>query len=160
MDAFIVWCGFFGAWLLVAGPVYQAALELGEQELMRAGIERVSAGLRDTVAPVSAWWWLFPPVLYLKHRRREAAQRELLLSHLTPEQTRQMLAFMNKAAGWWLVGLGGLLIAAKETGELVDFYEWPGWTFAALAVVMALLALANAGLRMQRTRQLIQPRLV
>ncbi len=28
MEHLIAWAGFLGAWLLVAGPVYQAALEL------------------------------------------------------------------------------------------------------------------------------------
>jgi hypothetical protein len=43
----IAWCGFFGAWFLVAGPVYQAALELEEE-----GLER------DTFAPRSPGWWV------------------------------------------------------------------------------------------------------
>ena len=29
MEYLIAWCGFFGAWLLVAGPISQAAQELG-----------------------------------------------------------------------------------------------------------------------------------
>jgi hypothetical protein len=31
VDGVIAWCGFVGAWLLVAGPIYQAALELPER---------------------------------------------------------------------------------------------------------------------------------
>jgi hypothetical protein len=27
VDELVAWCGFFGAWFLVAGPIYQAALE-------------------------------------------------------------------------------------------------------------------------------------
>ena len=35
MEALIAWCGFAGAWLLFGGPVYQAALELQEQDIER-----------------------------------------------------------------------------------------------------------------------------
>jgi hypothetical protein len=30
MDLIAVWCGFVGAWVLVAGPLYQGAVELSE----------------------------------------------------------------------------------------------------------------------------------
>ena len=43
MHELILWSGFFGAWLLVAGPLYQAALELSEEDISRddmAGVER------------------------------------------------------------------------------------------------------------------------
>ena len=55
MHELILWSGFFGAWLLVAGPLYQAALELGEQNISRedmAGVQR-----NEPEARPSGWWW-------------------------------------------------------------------------------------------------------
>jgi hypothetical protein len=31
VETLIAWCGFLGAWLLFAGPIFQAALELQEE---------------------------------------------------------------------------------------------------------------------------------
>jgi hypothetical protein len=35
MNQVIAWAGFLGAWLLVAGPLYQGALELREEDVDR-----------------------------------------------------------------------------------------------------------------------------
>ena len=40
MHGAILWCGFVGAWLLVAEPVYQAALELDAEEVARDALEK------------------------------------------------------------------------------------------------------------------------
>jgi hypothetical protein len=45
MDQVIAWAGFLGAWLLVAGPLYQGALELSAEEVDREGMEASLAGL-------------------------------------------------------------------------------------------------------------------
>ena len=37
MNQVIAWAGFLGAWLLVAGPLYQGAIELREEEVDREG---------------------------------------------------------------------------------------------------------------------------
>ena len=45
MDEVIAWATFAGAWLLVAGPLYQGSVELGELDFDREGIRgRVAAG--------------------------------------------------------------------------------------------------------------------
>jgi hypothetical protein len=163
MDVFIAWCAFLGAWLLVAGPVYQAAVELGQQDRERRDVAQVvqdyEHGSPDgTPPPVSGWWWLLPPVLYVKHRQRDKVVRDLMMSQLTTEQTQLVVEYMHKASGWMLVGLGGLLIAAKETWELHERYEWQPWVFWLLVVVMAVLCLANAGFRMRRSQSIVERR--
>ena len=45
MEQFIAWCAFLGAWLLFAGPVLQAALELREQQLSREEFESANASV-------------------------------------------------------------------------------------------------------------------
>ena len=73
MHELIAWCGFFGAWLLVAGPFHQAALELSDERYDEEQMEQLR---RDTPSHrVSRWWWLIPPVWYSKQRRRAQQHR-------------------------------------------------------------------------------------
>ncbi len=53
MHALIAWAGFLGAWLLFAGPIYQAARELTDQQLDRDEIEKLrkSSGSVDFSSP-------------------------------------------------------------------------------------------------------------
>jgi hypothetical protein len=145
----ILWAGFLGAWLLVAGPVWQAVVELGNEEFER---ERFTSAV-DSVPPpqrVSSWWWLLPPLrLYLSSRSNTRFQHQVLLS-LPDEDYDAFSSFMAKARGWMLVGLGGLLILSKETWDLVEGREWDTWVFWALFLGMALLAAANAAYQSAR----------
>ena len=43
MDEVIAWATFAGAWLLVAGPLYQGSVELGELDFDREGVEGIKA---------------------------------------------------------------------------------------------------------------------
>jgi hypothetical protein len=45
MDQVMAWAGFLGAWLLVAGPLYQGALELLEEDVDREGMQASIADL-------------------------------------------------------------------------------------------------------------------
>ena len=143
MHELILWAGFLGAWLLVAGPVWQAVTELAEEEFER---ERFHDVMHDVPPPdpVSYWWWLLPPVhLYLSRRSKERFQNQVLLA-LPDEDYAALNSFMAKARGWMFVGTGGLLILSKETWELVEGHEWDTWIFWVLFVGMALLAVGNA----------------
>src|SRR5262245_46427725 len=75
MDQVIDWAGFLGAWLLVAGPLYQGALELREEDVDREGLEASKARVPRPESP-SPWWWLLPPVFYLIRRNRSRAYRQ------------------------------------------------------------------------------------
>jgi hypothetical protein len=61
MEHLVEWAGFFGAWLLFAGPLYQANLELRAEDIE---VDRIRAAAKEAPAPeeVSKWWWLVPPV--------------------------------------------------------------------------------------------------
>ena len=48
MHEAVYWVGFIGAWFLFAGPVYQSALELREEEDARLSMQRV---LENTQPP-------------------------------------------------------------------------------------------------------------
>jgi hypothetical protein len=152
MEVVVVALGALGAWLLVAGPVFQAALELREQELDHDAFDEALSAV-DPPRRLSAWWWLLPPVAYFLQRQRTQVHRNAVMKALNPEQLEQTLTFLNKAGGWLLVGLGAFFIAVKETWELVELLHWPDWVFWVLIVVMTLLAIGNTVARMIRTEQ-------
>lgn len=153
MHTAALWFGFFGAWLLVAGPINQAALELQSEDIEFDRIRATTAGV--TRPPkVSVWWWLLPPVHFvLSHRRRDEYNRAILRS-MSDEDFAAMTSFRSKATGWLLVGAGGLLIAAKETYELIEGLELSLWLWAILVVSMFALSAAYTIVQTGRARQL------
>jgi hypothetical protein len=146
VDTLAIWCGFLGAWLLVAGPVYQAVLELRAERIESDRLRRAAHEVTPP-SPVSPWWWLLPPVKLVLERRRRERHQDLVVSHLSDEDYEALRSFINKATGWLLVGSGGLLIAAKETFELVEHEEWPTAAFWVLVVAMTGLAVGHASAR-------------
>jgi hypothetical protein len=154
VDGVIAWSGFLGAWLLVAGPVYQAYLELKEQEFERERFTAAGTGVPEPPR-VSGWWWLLPPVKYLLERRRSAKWRDAMLAALPHDELENLVNFLNKARGWLYVGLGGFLIATKETWELHEHYEWPQYAFWLLMLGMALLAVTNLAVMAHRSRSVL-----
>ncbi|WP_232668184.1 hypothetical protein [Pseudonocardia sp. TRM90224] len=158
MGTAIVWSGFFGSWLLVAGPIFQAALELQQEDVQRDQIVAAGTAAKDHHPPVSPWWWLLPPVAYWLRRRRSRRFRREVLQTLTAEQRAGLIGFVNKATGWFFVAGGAALIALKETWELVEHEHWPHVIFWVLIVVMALLSFGNTAVRMGLTRQVVGAR--
>ena len=154
MELLIDWGGFIGAWLLVIGSIYQAALELDEQDLevdrIRATGEKV-----PHVSPTSVWWWLLPPVKLFLERRRRNQYRRAYFAALDPVDIKAMIDFMNKAIGWLLVALGGFLLACKETFELLLHYGESLTLFVIIVIGMALLALAHTIVRVKLTKRAI-----
>jgi hypothetical protein len=147
----ILWCGFFGAWLLVASPVYQAVLELQAENIESDRLRNLR-----TVVPEPAGtspWWLLPPVYYVLERRRMTRHRQAIMDSLTDEDYESLTNYMNKATGWLFVGVGGLLIAAKETYELVHGLEWSLVIFWLLVLVMISASIGNAVARQSHTER-------
>jgi len=156
LDYLISMCGFVGGWLLVAGPVWQAFVELREQELDREAIE--AAKTASEVAPrFSPWWWLLPPVAYVMEFRRGRANRRAFSEALPPEARKQTVDFLNKANGWVVVALGAYLFAIKETYELIELIHFPIWVFWVAIVVLPILALVNAALRIVASKGMLDP---
>ncbi|MEP9384008.1 hypothetical protein [Nocardioides sp. KR10-350] len=157
MHELILWCGFAGAWLLVAGPVYQAVLELRDEDIERDRIAAVAAEV-GRPEPVSPWWWLIPPAAYFISKSRSDRMRREMVARLSDEDFEAFLGFVNKAAAWLMVGCGGFLIAAKETWELVEGMEWETWLFWVLLVVMAGVSVGHAAARSGREQQMVAAR--
>jgi hypothetical protein len=154
MNAVMAWCAFAGSWLLFAGPVYQASLELQEEGLERERIEQVTAGVPKP-APISGWWWLLPPVRFELGRRRSAEYRRRTMAAIGPEDMADLVRYLNKALGWLLVGLGGLLLAINETWEIRERYDWPIAVFAVTCVLVAGLCALYPAVADARARRLL-----
>lgn len=154
MDVFIHWAGFVGAWLLVAGPLLQGALELRDEEMDREGFERVKTDI-EYPERISRWWWLLPPVAIYKNQKRSRDFRQATMGVLTVEQRSQFVGFTNKATGWFTVAGGAFLIFLKEAWELAELYEAPLWLYIVVVVVLAIAAIANTITRLSRSDELI-----
>ncbi len=155
MELFTQWLGFIGAWLLFAGPVYQAALELLEQDIRRDHLK--IAGEKVTPpADVSVLWWFFPPIkLYLEYSRSRNYRRRYIRA-LPPEIIESLIGLMNKATAWVMVAGGGLAIAAKETYELCQGYGLNLAVFWVSVGVMGYLSILYTVLRVMRTNKIVE----
>ena len=144
----VEWSGFLGAWLLVAGPLFQAAVELDEQGDQRRGLTRVS-DVVDRPPRLSPWWWLLPPVAYVKQRRRQAAYRARVMDELTADELEDFVDLSSTATGWAMVAGGAFFIAVKETWELLELYEAPAWLLPVVLLAMLALSAANTVVRIR-----------
>jgi hypothetical protein len=152
MHLITAWCGFIGAWVLVAGPVYQGAVELGEVEVDREAI-RSQADAVARPGRVSPWWWLLPPVAYVRTTRIQNLWRQQVMASMTAEQRIQFLTYSNKAAGWFIVGGGAALIGVQQAAELVETLGWPELVTIPLVAAAATTALAYTVRRMHLTQR-------
>jgi hypothetical protein len=154
MEYVITLSGFLGAWLLVGGPIYQAALELKEQEIDREGIAEATQGL--VVSPrVSSWWWLLPPVAYVLNRRRAEQHRRAMWAAMKPEHVQQTVVFLDKARGWVAVAAGAFFIAVKETWELVALLHWNVAVFWVAVVVLPFVTVGFTVVSFRRSEKVL-----
>lgn len=146
--------GFLGAWLLVAGPLFQAYLELREQEVDREGFAKVDKSIPKP-NPFSAWWWLLPPVAWFKQRSRNRAHQREVMKVLDQRTTEQAVSFFNKANGWFIVAAGASFLGVKETWDLVEAWDWPVWVFWMLVVLCPVLCVANLAARAIQSERML-----
>ena len=153
--AAIAWAGFAGSWLLVAGPVYQAAIDFQAEDIERDAIQH-AADVTAKPPPFSRWWWLIPPAGYALQVRRSRIYRRAVMDVLTAAQMEQLVRFGNKATGWILISVGALLVALTETWTLRDVYDWPLAAYVAVVVVMLLASASYTAVRLRRTDDLVR----
>ena len=142
--------GFLGSWLLVAGPIYQAALELRDENIEQEHFRAVQATLPPVVR-VSAWWWLLPPVKMMLEHKFNDAYRQKFLESLPYEDVEALLSFINKATAWLIVGAGGLLVALRETYVVTEeaHLEWP--YFLAVSAICFFLCVSFTAVSVGRS---------
>jgi hypothetical protein len=142
----IAWCGFLGAWLLVAGPLDQAVREIADQEFRHESFEEARAQVAEPER-VSKWWLLLPPVWWVKVTRREGEYRRAVGEVMEPRDLLAFLTIKDILNAWLYVAVGAALIGIKETWELHEAYEWPEWVFFALAVAAVVLCVGSTVVR-------------
>lgn len=138
MHLFVLWCGFVGAWLLVAGAIYQAFLELRNDQMAEGRMAALTAAV-PLLPRVSPWWWLLPPVRLVLDTRRRNRIRETFLTSLSSLDRETLVTFISKARGWVIVATGGLLIAMEATYSLIEHLGYG--TLCYWLAVMGSLAL-------------------
>lgn len=141
MHTLVLWFGFLGAWLLVAGPVFQAGVELRAEEEASERFRQLSTQVEAPPA-VSPWWWLIPPVHVVLTQRRRGELRRQVVDLLTPEDLEVVRRYLAIARGWTYVAGGAALIALKETWELLEHYELSVAVYVVVVLVMGLAALS------------------
>jgi hypothetical protein len=57
MNTLIAWATFAGAWLLVAGPLYQGSVELNEQQAMLAQLSQAQREQMASFQSKSTGWF-------------------------------------------------------------------------------------------------------
>jgi hypothetical protein len=155
MEDFSVWIAFIGAWLLFAGPIYQAALELQEQDIELDRIKAAGTTI-DRSKPVSPWYWLLPPLKVYLEQKRSKTYRDQYFKALSIEDVEALISFMNKAGAWLIVAAGGLCIALSETYNLSQQSHWSDYIFWVLAVILALASILNVIHSVKRSNQTIE----
>lgn len=139
----LLWAGCIGAWLLFAGPIYQAAIELRDQNITRDDLEDLEDRLAlVSPAAVNRWWWLVPPVAYVQNRRRNRKWFDGLTEAISADEYVRLQRYQNKANGWLIVACGALLVACYQTAAVKDLHNWSWFTYA---VVLVVAFLASVG---------------
>lgn len=154
MDLAFAICACVGSWLLVAGAVYQAALELADEELDCRQIADVASALPKPKR-VSAWWWLLPPLAYVFKLRRANLHRERIMAALDPVQRQQTVSFFNKSGGWLIVATGAYLLAVVATWQMDEALDWPGATVWIIVAVATVVCIGYTVRQMLRTQRLL-----
>jgi hypothetical protein len=155
METIILIASFLGSWLLVAGSIYQAVLELRDEDIEVDRVRRLSANVVH-IKKVSSWWWFVPPVKIILERKRNEKFRKAYFDALTTDDSAAMLSFMNKATAWLYVGLGGFLLAVKETYELDEYLHVGLIVFFIAIVVLLVVAFLNTITRVRRSEQILK----
>jgi hypothetical protein len=147
----IAWCGFLGAWLLVAGPLDQAVREVEENEFEREAVTEAASQVEPP--QVSSWWLLLPPVWWVLRQRRVSAYWHRVSEAMDDSDLVALLKFKDVFSAWAYVAAGASLIAVKETWELHESYEWPEWVFWALLVAMLLFCVSTTRIRFRHRKK-------
>ncbi len=155
MELFIFIASFIGAWLLVAGSVYQAALELRDQDIERDRIKMAAAKVAP-IPKVSGWWWFIPPVKFILERQRDDLYRKAYLDAMTTEDAEALVSFLNKSQAWAYVGFGGFLLALKETYELLHLNAINSIPlFILIVFLLSVVSVTNTVIRIRRSENML-----
>ncbi len=155
MSDIIEWCSFVGAWLLVIGPIQQAAIDINDEDFDRDEFGRALANV-PRPPRISRWWLLVPPVAYILRARRNHDFQETMLREMSASQLEDVLHFRETTSAWMFVAVGGFLLAVSETWALHAHYRWSVWTFWVLMIGMVAFSIVSTVGRVHRRTQLLE----
>lgn len=147
---FILIIEMIGDWLLFAGPLLQAAIELREEA---DGWDDVHKHLREAVKSddwpkrVSFLWWLLPPVkIHLERKRSDKAQ-SIISRELSEDELKMFRVFGLKARAWVIVSGGAWLMALATSYQVLsqDFgFSLISWLISMILISFICLASITA----------------
>ncbi|OFI47693.1 hypothetical protein BG262_08285 [Floricoccus penangensis] len=139
MEKFIVIISFIAKWLLFAFPLYQAYIELSEQERVVGRFTKKS----KKYPKISPWYWILPPLkLELEKKRGIAILSESLISNKDFEEA---IVFGRKATAWFYVALAGMLEGITAIYELAHAFDYhiSFLMLILLSVLMVIICVVN-----------------
>ncbi len=154
MEVVMSWLEFIGAWLLFAGPIYQAALELQDEDIEIDRIRLAGAKIKKA-AQVSLWWWLLPPAKIYMERKRSHKYWARYIKTLPNNEVEALVSYRSKANAWLFITVGGFCIAISQSYGLAKENDWNNYILAALIVVMFVLSILNLITRLRRAKRIV-----
>jgi hypothetical protein len=142
MATIILWIYAAGCWLIFAGSIYQAALDIKEQDIEFDRIRQVGRDIHKE-RNVSAWWWLFPPIKISKESKNHKEYERRYLKALSSEDTESMVNLRSKTTAWLYVGVGALLVSIEATWSVTEHYKLKIWLFVITCIAVAYICIVN-----------------
>ncbi|MFT4245308.1 MAG: hypothetical protein QM571_02135 [Micrococcaceae bacterium] len=155
LEIIMAWCAFIGSWVLVAGPLYQGAMELGELDIDREEIANQAHQI-EPPEHISPWWWLVPPAAYIMTKRNQEPWRKKVFANFTAEQREQFVSFSNKSTGWFMVCIGASLIGIDSANSLAETMEWSTTAMIPLIIVAMILCVTFTVVRLHGSKGMLQ----
>jgi hypothetical protein len=155
METVLQIIAFIGSWLLFAGPIYQAALELQDEDIELDRIRSTGDVLRKE-AHISGWLWVVPPYALYKRSKNKKIFMQKYLNSLTQVDIEQLISFRSKATAWMLVAIGGFCIASNETYILMHDIHWSIFVFILIVLAMLIASIAHLIYRIKQDHKLIK----
>lgn len=153
METFFDFLTLIGCWLLFAGAIFQAALELKDQDIKR---DRIMTARRQVSVSrhVSQWWWFLPPIKLVLEKRQTRKWRREHFKLLARADRNALLDFTHRAKGWLIVSGGAFLAAVVATRTFGIHLQWNGGVIFMLALFLTCLSLLNTILHMRADTRL------
>lgn len=145
---------FIGAWLLFAGPIYQAALELQDEDIEIDRVKLTGAKIKKA-AQVSLWWWLLPPAKIYMERKRSHKYWTRYIKTLPSNEVEALVSYRSKANAWLFITVGGFFIAISQSYSLAKEEDWNNYLLALIIIFMFFLSILNLVTRLRRARKIV-----
>ncbi|WP_282800725.1 hypothetical protein [Lactococcus lactis] len=146
MEKFVEIIEFIAKWLLFAFPLYQAYIELIEQQKFLNKIVRKS----KKYPKISPWYWVIPPLkITLEKKRGLTILSEGLISKRDFEDS---IIFGRKATAWFYVSIAGLLEGVAAVYEVFHSfgYQISYFKLVFISVLVAAICIINIRNRIKK----------